>query len=350
MKISYLLSTAVAVVILSGCGSDSSTPASPNNEATQNNTTSQNDTSPPTFTSSNTATVAENITDAVTLVATDANVITYSISGGDSADFNINSTSGAVTFKTAPDFETKQNYEFEAKATDGANNETTQTLTIIVTDVDETTSAEPTNAGTITSLRTERVWMDRNLGATMVCTESRDSGSFADDAAYVASQQACFGDYYQWGRDTDGHEKSNSATVEVDYTQTNVNPGHGNFITLGQDWVGDDVYGKKRASWNPCPIGFRIPTIKEIESEKSYTIYNRDNAYSKLKLPSAGSRNSDGSLLKQGSYSSIWSSSVNSNLSSALFFYGTDESPYYNDADVYHTSRAIGRSVRCIKD
>jgi hypothetical protein len=43
----------------------------------------------------------------------------------------------------------------------------------------------------ITSSKTGRVWLDRNLGATQVAT------SFDDSAAY--------GDLYQWGRAKDGH-------------------------------------------------------------------------------------------------------------------------------------------------
>jgi len=47
--------------------------------------------------------------------------------------------------------------------------------------------------GTVTSPYTGRVWLDGNLGASQVCTAYNDS--------------TCYGDYYQWGRGTDGHEK-----------------------------------------------------------------------------------------------------------------------------------------------
>lgn len=52
--------------------------------------------------------------------------------------------------------------------------------------------------GTITSAETGRVWLDRNLGASQVCTSLDD--------------EACYGDYYQWGRAADGHEKFDSPT------------------------------------------------------------------------------------------------------------------------------------------
>jgi len=65
----------------------------------------------------------------------------------------------------------------------------------------------------VTSL-TGRVWLDRNLGATQVAT------SFFDSDAY--------GDLYQWGRLTDGHEKRTSS-VTLTLSTTDV-PGHGDFI------------------------------------------------------------------------------------------------------------------------
>ena len=63
----------------------------------------------PTITSGANANFVENGTGtAYTVTATDPDAATtfnYSISGTDSALFNINSTTGAVTFKTAPNFE-----------------------------------------------------------------------------------------------------------------------------------------------------------------------------------------------------------------------------------------------------
>ena len=48
---------------------------------------------------------------------------------------------------------------------------------------------------------TSRVWMDRNLGASQVATSSDDI--------------LAYGDLYQWGRLTDGHEKRGSGTQNV---------------------------------------------------------------------------------------------------------------------------------------
>ncbi|MBD3842791.1 MAG: cadherin domain-containing protein, partial [Campylobacterales bacterium] len=77
--------------------------------------------SSPTITSSATASVAENQTSALTITASDldGDVLTYSLSGTDAALFNINASTGVVTFKTAPDYETKSSYIFTATASDG---------------------------------------------------------------------------------------------------------------------------------------------------------------------------------------------------------------------------------------
>ena len=127
---SYLKVLSVTtLLIFSGCGGGSSAPKNPT------------DTTAPVFTSSNTATVNENQISAITLVATDTNTITYGISGTDSASFDINTSTGVVTFKVAPDFEatpTKTSFTFTASAFDGTNT-TTQSITININNVDDTT-------------------------------------------------------------------------------------------------------------------------------------------------------------------------------------------------------------------
>ncbi|MEY4244334.1 MAG: hypothetical protein RLZZ245_1919, partial [Verrucomicrobiota bacterium] len=91
--------------------------------------------------------VAENTLAVATIEGTDADVgqtISYSISGGaDSARFAIDSSSGALTFAAAPDFEapadadTDNVYEVTVSATDNGNppKSATQTLTITVTNL-----------------------------------------------------------------------------------------------------------------------------------------------------------------------------------------------------------------------
>lgn len=101
------------------------------------------DTTAPTFTSGTAATVSENTTAAVyTAVAMGA--ATYSLGGSDAALFNVDSTSGSVTFKVAPDYEnptdtgTNNTYDITVTATDTAGNTSNQSVAITVQNVDVT--------------------------------------------------------------------------------------------------------------------------------------------------------------------------------------------------------------------
>ena len=109
----------------------------------------------PTFTSGSNVSVAENQTDAIDLNASDAEGSTprYSISGTDAALFDINDSTGIVTFSSAPDYEhpmdenNDNNYEFNATVTDG-NRNSTQNITISVTDINLSTVSLPIPQGT----------------------------------------------------------------------------------------------------------------------------------------------------------------------------------------------------------
>ncbi len=97
------------------------------------------DSDAPLFTSPSTVNVNENQTSAITLVATDASSVVYRLSGTNADSFNIDESTGVVTFKNAPDYESgKISYTFTATATDEAGNSTDQTVTINILDVDET--------------------------------------------------------------------------------------------------------------------------------------------------------------------------------------------------------------------
>jgi len=393
------------------------------------------DTTPPVFTAGSAATadVNENQTSAITLSATDeTSSVTYSISETDSPSFDVNGTTGVVTFKIAPDYEatpTKTSYLFVATAEDSTGNKVTQNVTINILDVEEalpdttppvitlngvnpltqTLGSTYTDAGAtaiddvdgsvnlsfegsvdtnsvgtyyllyttqdsvgneanatrtvhivdavdgtiihkglvyeeVTSASTGRVWLDRNLGASQVCTALDDT--------------ACYGDYYQWGRNTDGHEKSLSETTDIQ--ATDVNNAGASFITSSStydyDWAktADSDGSLRSENWSKtdgssvCPVGFRVPTIQELKdetTEASTPVTNNTSAYSNfLKLPSAGyCGNADGSLFNQGSVGIVWSSSVTTAYSRFLDFHS-------GDANTGKDTRANGFTVRCIKE
>jgi hypothetical protein len=100
----------------------------------------------PVFTSSTAVSLAENQTVAQTVVATDADgeAITYSLNGGaDAAKFSINSSSGVLTFASAPNYEAptdadgNNTYVVIVRATDTSSASTDRTVTVTVTNVNE---------------------------------------------------------------------------------------------------------------------------------------------------------------------------------------------------------------------
>lgn len=103
--------------------------------------TSQNsslaDTIKPVFTNNSLVQVDENQKSVMTLNARDENSVTYFISGADASSFNLNASTGLITFKSAPDYEIKSSYFFTAKARDSFGNFNTLDITVRINDLDE---------------------------------------------------------------------------------------------------------------------------------------------------------------------------------------------------------------------
>ncbi|MCI5143831.1 MAG: hypothetical protein D3909_19335, partial [Candidatus Electrothrix sp. ATG1] len=182
--------------------------------------------------------------------------------------------------------------------------------------------------GTVTSA-TGRVWMNRNLGASRVAQSIDDAESY--------------GDLYQWGRGTDGHEKRDSNTTsEVSSTD---NPGHGNFIAVvPNDWrdpKNDTLWQGVSGTNNPCPTGFRLPTAEEWQAE--FDMYSGAMFTSPLKLPAGGLRtNSIGSEGASGHY---WTSTIDEDFANDFYFFASG-----SGGGVATNARSVGLGVRCIQD
>jgi hypothetical protein len=179
---------------------------------------------------------------------------------------------------------------------------------------------------------TGRIWMDRNLGATQVATSSNDAASF--------------GDMYQWGRGTDGHQLRTSTKVSTQ--SINDAPDHANFINGYPNWrnpTNDNLWQGVNGINNPCPSSYRIPTKAELDAE--VLLFSSPTAAgafaSVLKLPASGYRSrADGSINDTGRSGGSWSSTVNGG-AHALYFWPTG-------AETFPDPNAQAHSVRCIKD
>ena len=101
----------------------------------------------PAITSSASAGVPENTTAVLTVTATDpVDAVSYSLTGGDDQGFfTINSTTGVLSFTTAPDFESPADndgnniYQVEVTAADGDGGSDVQAINVTVTDGNDET-------------------------------------------------------------------------------------------------------------------------------------------------------------------------------------------------------------------
>lgn len=138
---------------------------------------------------------------------------------------------------------------------------------------------------------TEQTWLDRNLGAKSIAAASND--------------YAAFGSLFQWSRKADGHEKTKWTSATAGSFVNALAPlntptadrresGREGFMPTNKephDWARDDT-SNRDGLWggrfedktyaapldaatqdnNPCPPGYRVPTVNEfIEMAKAVT-------------------------------------------------------------------------------
>ena len=221
---------------------------------------------------------------------------------------------------------------------------------------------------------TGRKWLAFNLGATNIPSSINDT--------------AGMGYLYQWGRESDGHQIVRPTISSATNTlATSSSPNNGGVFIQGQNnpeisaqvslWTGKLTYAdwlvqKNDYLWqgvngtnNPCPTGYRLPTVVEFQSEASYwTSQDVRGAFASiLKLTNNGYRSNNGNNIISNSQTTTCCG----------YYWTSDTYPYINTQNnqpsyyqsrqmiINNTSvnfptgsgaglRANGYGVRCIKD
>jgi len=227
-----------------------------------------------------------------------------------------------------------------------------------------------------------------NLGAN-------ENMTIEEQMAYIpqgSTDPTVYGDLYQWGRKTDGHEKRTSANYPTNNTsiENGEVSGIGNFDANGQIVNTHAAYGKfiKQSVsprdwrspqidtlWNsgtetlpvktandPCPKGWRLPTHTEWASihggtsgntwtwnssgTTGFKITPTGSTEPSLFLPAAGDRNYEvGAVRYVDTYGGYWSCSVSGTYSSYLSFVSSSMGFAYGIL-----GRANGFSLRCVAE
>jgi hypothetical protein len=199
------------------------------------------------------------------------------------------------------------------------------------------TASSTAPATTIVDVQAGLVFMDRNLGATRYATSHTDVDAY--------------GDLYQWGRRSDGHQCRNSLTTST--LSSSNQPAHGDFIVGAADWrsqSNSNLWQSVNGVNNPCPSGYHVPTRSEWDATFNFT---NTSPYSRLGATLAGKRlSTDGSIDQVGQYAGYWTSSISGNQSYIVYFTSStvNSTGVITTAPSQLVNRAEGYSVRCWKN
>ena len=195
------------------------------------------------------------------------------------------------------------------------------------------------NYGTVVNPVTGKTWIDRDLGAIRIAQSWGDSSTLHD--------------VYQWGRSQDGHEFKDSETTNTQATtwiaDNGSNDWDGKFILSAGNWLNSndaDLWKGTSAENNPCPSGFRIPTIAEWNQERlTWATQDRFGAFGSVLKLSYGYLHSSQFPTATVSGGYYWSSTnLASSTSARVLFVNS------SGVEIASYPKATGMKVRCIMD
>ena len=220
----------------------------------------------------------------------------------------------------------------------------------------------------------------------------------------TASNAAVHGDFYQWGRQRDGHEKRNSRNYPTDNRSPETggpvansaldnngqvpsgHPAFGRFIKpdgVPHDWrqiqsntlwnTGTEEKPEKHLNNDPCPEGWRIPTSSELQAVHAHNDRDLIGTFSaggttagtpgllykartsgtgkeendRLFLPAAGYHHLDGALMAVGTSGYYWSTTA---VGTQVQYLNFSHEHLTKPETTYHPIfwRGYGFSIRCV--
>ena len=199
-------------------------------------------------------------------------------------------------------------------------------------------------------------WLKHNLGAHYITV---GNPYFNPDADAGVDDIHAYGNLWQWGRNSDGHQLINHLDA---YTATAVNPAttaaksdlpaSSVFITGDDDWrvnSNDLLWLKSDTGNQVCPSGWRVATDEEWFAINGGNDSNGINGSfappAFLHLSRAGKRvGQDGTVTSQGGVTDYWTSTVRNGQANAMRFWGYTGK---NDSTFQSSVKTNGRPIRC---
>ena len=223
--------------------------------------------------------------------------------------------------------------------------------------------ATPVVAGNVHTYGNGKVYMDRNLGATITGPTTTDGGDITPTKTPADGTGELGGLYFQWGRkDALVPVKAPATAVVGPTTVAATVAAPGTFITADVDpynWYNgtqqraDGLWAVTKTAFDPCPFGWKVAiTGSWSDWNKDAVLWDATNkgrtyttATGAAWYPAAGRLSgSTGTMESGGTSSYVWSSAISSTYALYLYFSSTGVYPAGSD---YRTHAC---SVRCVRE